>query len=119
MLFKKTISTLQKRFNSSLLPPQVASLKEIGKLSSNYPQAHPVLFKKMKYFYQTIPKGAAPVLKRTTFWGRYYQKYFERDTLMPIVHFVGVLLPVGYYLTYFKGGHCKHFSFYYDYQLLD
>lgn len=89
------------------LPPQVASLREIGKLVSSHPTAHPELFSKMKYFYNTIPKGQAPVVNKTGFWNRYYQNYFEKDSLMPIVHFVGFMIPMGYYLTYFKGGHCN------------
>ncbi len=95
--------------SSSYLPPPVASLKEIGKLESKYPQAHPELFSKMKTFYQRVPKGEAPVVKRQGFWGQYYDTYFESGPhskgLWPVLHFIGVMVPLGYYLSYFKGGH--------------
>jgi hypothetical protein len=89
------------------LPPQVASLREIGKLTSLNPTAHPELFSKMKYFYTHIPKGQAALSTSKGFWQKYYEKYFVKDSLMPIVHLLGLMIPVGYYFTYFKGGHCK------------
>jgi predicted metal-binding protein len=104
-------SLLFKRFNSTL-PPRVASLKELGKLNSSYSQAHPQVFAKMKTFYQNVPKGPKPKVQATTFWQRYYENYIQKDTLISMVHFLGVMIPVGYYLAYFKGGHCNLFTIY-------
>ncbi|KND00883.1 uncharacterized protein SPPG_03984 [Spizellomyces punctatus DAOM BR117] len=94
-----------RRTKTSLIPPNVASLKELGKLQSSYPQAHPDIFKKMKYFYQHIPKGNRQQTASTTFWGRYYERYIAKDSFVPVLHFLGVMIPVGYYISYFKGGH--------------
>jgi F-type H+-transporting ATPase subunit f len=93
-----------RRTKTSLIPPNVSSLKEIGKLQSAYPQAHPEIFSKMKSFYARIPKGPAPLVQRTGLYNSYRAKYLEKNTFMPILHFIGVMLPVGYYLSYFKGG---------------
>ncbi|KAJ3173295.1 hypothetical protein HDU87_007668 [Geranomyces variabilis] len=93
------------RTKTSLIPPNVASLKELGKLQSAYPQAHPDIFRKMKYFYQHIPKGNREQKAATGFWGRYYEKYIAKDSFVPVLHFLGVMIPTGYYISYFKGGH--------------
>ncbi|KAI8831023.1 hypothetical protein HDU78_004875 [Chytriomyces hyalinus] len=95
-----------RRFKStSIIPPHVASLKEIGRLQSAHPQAHPQLFASIKSFYQNVPKGPAPKTVATSFRDRYYENYIKKDSFVPILHFLGVLIPTGYYLTYFKGGH--------------
>ncbi|KAJ3087540.1 hypothetical protein HK102_010836 [Quaeritorhiza haematococci] len=95
----------QIRTKTSLLPPNVSSLKELGKLSSTYPQAHPELFARMKTFYGRIAKGPKVQTTSNTFWGRYYDNYIAKDSFVPILHFIGVMIPIGYYLAYFKGGH--------------
>ena len=63
----------------------------------------------MKLFYQRVPKGNEQVVKRQGFWGKYYDTYFESgpkaNGLWPVLHFIGVMVPLGYYLSYFKGGH--------------
>ncbi|KAI8927859.1 hypothetical protein BC831DRAFT_450737 [Entophlyctis helioformis] len=89
---------------TSLIPPNVASLKELGRLQSVYPTAHPEVFAKMRSFYKVIPKGQAVPVKPTSAWGRYHEKYIEGDTLYPVLHFIGIMIPIGYYLSYFKGG---------------
>ncbi|KAJ3417378.1 hypothetical protein HDV05_004843 [Chytridiales sp. JEL 0842] len=99
-----TRMVMARRTKTSIIPPNVSSLKEIGKLQSQYPQAHPEIFAKMKTFYARIPKGPKAVTKSTTMWGRYKENYFEKNTFMPVLHFIGVMIPVGYYLSYFKGG---------------
>eukprot|EP00842_Homolaphlyctis_polyrhiza_P001641 jgi/Hompol1/2478/HPOL_000097-RA len=92
------------RTKTSLIPPNVASLKEIGRLQSAFPQAHPEIFARMRNFYKVVPKGNAPVSNPTTFWGQYYKHYVETDTLYPILHFMAIMVPVGYYLQYFVAG---------------
>jgi hypothetical protein len=93
------------RTKTTLIPPNVSSLRELGKLHSKYPQAHPTLFARMKQFYRLLPKGEALPSNPTTWYGRYYQKYIETNSLTPVLHFMGIMVPVGYYLAYFKGGH--------------
>ncbi|KAJ3331478.1 hypothetical protein HDU76_003084 [Blyttiomyces sp. JEL0837] len=92
------------RQKTSLIPPNVASLKEIGRLQSAHPQAHPEIFAKMKNFYARIPKGPRVHVPAKTIVGRYYENYIAKDSLISIIHFLGVMIPVGYYLSYFKGG---------------
>ncbi|TPX55788.1 hypothetical protein PhCBS80983_g05029 [Powellomyces hirtus] len=98
------------RTKTSLIPPNVSSLKELGKLQSAYPQAHPDIFKKMKYFYQHIPKGNRQQTASTTFWGRYYERYIAKDSFVPVLHFLGIMIPTGYYISYFKGGPFSPYS---------
>jgi len=93
-----------------IIPPNVASIGELGRLQSTHPQAHPRLFAKMKIFYNRVPKGPAPKLEAKTFWQRYYQNYVEKDSLMPLVHLVGVLIPLGYCIS-LKSGKCFFFYF--------
>ncbi|KAI8613053.1 hypothetical protein BC830DRAFT_1066987 [Chytriomyces sp. MP71] len=95
-----------RRFKStSIMPPQVSSLKEIGRLQSAHPQAHPQLFSAMKNFYAAVPKGPAPKTAATTLRDRYYEAYIKKDSFVPVLHFLGVMVPLSYYLAYFKGGH--------------
>ncbi|ORY44761.1 hypothetical protein BCR33DRAFT_765813 [Rhizoclosmatium globosum] len=87
------MSLVFRRFKStSIIPPHVSSLKELGRLQSAHPQAHPELFSAMKNFYQNVPKDA------------YYERYLKKDSFVPVLHFLGVMVPLGYYLAYFKGG---------------
>ena len=95
----------QVRSKTSLIPPNVASLKEIGRLQSQYPHAHPEIFGRLKTLYKALPKGAVEYKEPTTFGGWYYEKYVEKGSFMPIAHVIMVLVPIGYYIQYFKGGH--------------
>ncbi|EGF78445.1 hypothetical protein BATDEDRAFT_90380 [Batrachochytrium dendrobatidis JAM81] len=93
------------RTNVSLIPPNVSSMRELGRLQSAYPQAHPEIFARMTAFYKAVPKGQANAVKPTTFWGKYYEKYVENDSLYPILHVIGVMIPIGFYIQYYAGGH--------------
>ncbi|KAJ3100049.1 hypothetical protein HDU97_002533 [Phlyctochytrium planicorne] len=101
---QSTGSFLSIRNKSSLIPPNISSFKEIGRLVSAHPQAHPEIFGKMKSFYARIPKGPKQQVKATTLWGRYYETYMAKDSFMPFVHFLGIMIPVGYSISYFVGG---------------
>ncbi|TPX31607.1 hypothetical protein SmJEL517_g05102 [Synchytrium microbalum] len=101
----------QVRTKTSLSPPNVASLKELGKLQSSYPQAHPEIFGKMKAFYAAIPKGPAPHTAPTTFGGKYYQKYVEGDTFWPILHFIAAASAFGFVITYHAGGCSAYYNY--------
>ncbi|KAJ3175369.1 hypothetical protein HK101_010682 [Irineochytrium annulatum] len=112
MLFQRAASralpsrtvVAQTRSKSTIIPPNVSSFKEIGKLVSTHPQAHPEMFAKMKSFYAAIPKGPKQQVEAKGFWEKYRRKYYEQNSLMPFAHFGLLMIPVGYYLTYFKGG---------------
>ncbi|KAI9105756.1 hypothetical protein DFS34DRAFT_575262 [Phlyctochytrium arcticum] len=97
-------SAAARRAKSTIIPPNVSSLKELGKLQSAYPQAHPDIFNKMKNFYKHIPKGSRQQVASNTFWGRYYERYMAKDSFVPFLHFLGIMIPTGYYISYFKGG---------------
>jgi hypothetical protein len=88
-----------------MIPPQISSLRQLGKLKSAYPQAHPVIFRNLKQFYQRIPKHSATTSEAQGIFGRYYEKYIATDSVYPILHFMGIMIPAGYYIAYFKGGH--------------
>lgn len=107
MRFQQVVNTVKVggRNQTTLVPPRVSSMREIGKLVSKYPQAHPEIFAKMKYFYKVLPKGNAPSATSKGFMEAYKQKYLDTNSLAPVLHFFGFMIPVGYYLTYFKGGH--------------
>ncbi|KAI8850809.1 hypothetical protein BC829DRAFT_388358 [Chytridium lagenaria] len=86
---REASSLVPRRNKSSLLPPN----------------AHPDIFNKMKSFYARIPKGPKQQVQATTFWGRYYENYFAKDSFVPVLHFLGIMIPVGYTMSYFVGGH--------------
>ncbi|RKO86631.1 hypothetical protein BDK51DRAFT_14990, partial [Blyttiomyces helicus] len=96
------------RTKTSLIPPKIASLKELGKLQSTSRLAHPDLFAKLKYYYVHIPKGdvseGAVQAADNSFYGRYKKKYMGNESLWPIAHFIAVMIPISYYISYFKGG---------------
>ncbi|KAJ1562669.1 hypothetical protein HK096_005830 [Nowakowskiella sp. JEL0078] len=92
------------RTKASLIPPNISSLKELGKLESQYPQAHPELFAKMKSFYANIPKGPSQKVLVNTFAGRYYEKYIEGSSAAPVLHFLAIFVGIGYTLQYFVNG---------------
>ncbi|KAJ3128255.1 hypothetical protein HK098_004829 [Nowakowskiella sp. JEL0407] len=94
------------RTKTSLIPPNISSLKEIGKLQSQYPQAHPELFAAMKSFYSRIPKGPAQKIQVNTWGGRYYEKYIEGNSAVPVLHFFAAFMVIGYTFQYFVNGYC-------------
>ncbi|KAJ3055119.1 hypothetical protein HK097_011432 [Rhizophlyctis rosea] len=98
----------QLRTKTSLIPPNVANLGELGKINSTHRQHHPEIFSKLKHLYAHLPKGPRPAHKPTGLWDRYYHKYVVTESPWLIVHLLGVLIPTGYYISYFKGGHCKY-----------
>lgn len=88
--------------SSQLFPPEVTSLRALGKFQSQYPQAHPVIFNKMKSFYQNVPKGPGATVDVTNLGvaGRYYQRYFSRgnESKTPLLHFIAFVVSIGVYL---------------------
>ncbi|KAJ2999881.1 hypothetical protein HDV02_001400 [Globomyces sp. JEL0801] len=89
------------RTKTSLIPPNISSLREIGKLTSKYPQAHPELFATMKNFYKAVPKGNAVKQSPKGLWDAYYYRYIETSSPVPLLHFLFVMVPTGYYISYF------------------
>ncbi|KAI8910147.1 hypothetical protein EDD86DRAFT_204617 [Gorgonomyces haynaldii] len=95
---------IQRRF-ASIIPPRISSIAELGRLQSKLPQAHPELFSKMKHMYKVLPKGNREAVKSNGFFQWYFNRYIESNSAAPILHFLGVMIPMGYYIAYFKGGH--------------
>ena len=81
----------------SVLPPNIGSLRELGKFNSSNPAAHPELFSRLNSLYVNLPKGPAPKVTPTKFGQWYYQKYIETDSAMPMVHFLALSMVFGYY----------------------
>jgi len=80
-----------------VLPPNIGSLKELGKFTSDNPAAHPELFARLKSLYVNLPKGPAPKVTPTTFGAWYYETYLESNSAMPLVHFLVLTMGFGYY----------------------
>lgn len=85
------------RSKISVMPPNIGSLKELGKFTSSNPAAHPELFARLKSLYVNLPKGPAPKVTPTRFGEWYYQKYVETNSPMPLVHFLVITMCFGYY----------------------
>jgi Mitochondrial F1-F0 ATP synthase subunit F of fungi len=93
------------RSKSTLIPPKISSLAELGLMKSQHAQAHPTLFAKMNTMYVNLPKGFAPPQKTTGFLGWYHEKYIATSSFTPVLHFLVLLIPTAYYVAYIKGGH--------------
>ncbi|CAJ2512246.1 Uu.00g052610.m01.CDS01 [Anthostomella pinea] len=95
------MSFVARRGLSTLIPPKVASPSAIGAA----PDA--VRMKRVVNFYEKLPRGPAPEIKATGLLGRYQAKHFGKNaTNKPIIHAIGLLLVVGYPLTYYF--HLRH-----------
>ncbi|KAL7275735.1 ATP synthase f chain, mitochondrial precursor [Rhizina undulata] len=58
-------------------------------------------------FYGKLPRGPAPEVKPTGFFGRYQAKYFgKKPSAMPLVHVIGGLILIGYAQNYYF--HLRH-----------
>ena len=86
-----------------VLPPNISSLTQIGRLASKYPQAHPVLFARMSHFYKTIPKTVKA--QEPGFINNYIQKNLKTGSSGTFVHILALLIPLGYFISYKVGGH--------------
>ncbi|KAJ3045275.1 hypothetical protein HDV00_011147 [Rhizophlyctis rosea] len=95
----------QVRTKTSLIPPNVASLKELGKLQSTSSWAHPVKFAKLKHLYAHLPKGPKNNAPASNAWERYWQK--NSENAKPLWHFLAIMIPFGAYVQYNYAGHCE------------
>lgn len=98
------------RQKTSLIPPNISSLKEIGKLQSKYEQAHPERFEKMAKFYKNVVKGDAPKIQPRSFGEWYHERYTEKNSPMPIIHIIVGTMCLGYYSSMFIFGVGFHVS---------
>ncbi|KAI1078212.1 mitochondrial F1-F0 ATP synthase subunit F of fungi-domain-containing protein [Whalleya microplaca] len=95
------MSFVARRGLSTLIPPKVASPNAIG--------ANPdaLRMKRVVNFYEKLPRGPAPEIKATGILGRYQAKHFGKNASgKPIIHAIGLLLVMGYPLTYYF--HLRH-----------
>ncbi|KAK0645499.1 mitochondrial F1-F0 ATP synthase subunit F of fungi-domain-containing protein [Cercophora newfieldiana] len=95
------MSFVTRRALSTLIPPKVASPKAIGAA----PDA--IKMQRVVNFYEKLPRGPAPEVKATGFFGRYQAKHFGKNpTVKPVIHALVGLLIVGYAQQYYF--HLRH-----------
>ncbi|KAF7580091.1 putative ATP synthase subunit [Clavispora lusitaniae] len=98
-----TMSFIIRRQLSTLIPPKVASAKNIGSNPNAKRMADVVSF------YKKLPTGPAPAAKKpTTPWGKYKAAYFDGDNASgkPLIHLAVVIILAGY--TWEYQSHLKH-----------
>ncbi|KAI1433665.1 mitochondrial F1-F0 ATP synthase subunit F of fungi-domain-containing protein [Xylaria sp. CBS 124048] len=95
------MSFVTRRGLSTLIPPKIASPSAIGAA----PDA--IRMKRVVNFYEKLPRGPAPEVVPTSFFGRYQAKHFGKNsTAKPIVHALAIVLIIGYPMTYYF--HLRH-----------
>ncbi|KAK7687491.1 ATP synthase f chain, mitochondrial precursor [Cerrena zonata] len=97
------MSFIIRRQLSTLIPPKVASAKNIGSNPNAKRMADVVSF------YKKLPTGPAPGFKKpTTPWGKYKAAYFEGDNASgkPLIHLAIAVILFGY--TWEYQSHLKH-----------
>ncbi|CDR37340.1 CYFA0S01e09780g1_1 [Cyberlindnera fabianii] len=96
------MSFIIRRQLSTLIPPKIASAKNIGSNPAAKRLASVV------EFYKALPQGPAPQVKPTGLIGRYKEKYFNGDnaTGKPLLHLSAFVLIFGYSLEYYF--HLRH-----------
>ncbi|KAF3984939.1 hypothetical protein FT663_04738 [Candidozyma haemuli var. vulneris] len=96
------MSFIIRRQLSTLIPPKIASAKNIGGAADAKRMGEVVKF------YKKLPTGPAPAPKKpTTPWGKYKAAYFDGDNASgkPLLHLAAVVLISGYIWEY---QHLKH-----------
>ncbi|KAI2636023.1 mitochondrial F1-F0 ATP synthase subunit F of fungi-domain-containing protein [Xylaria nigripes] len=95
------MSFVTRRGLSTLIPPKIASPSALG----SAPDA--VRMKRVVRFYEKLPRGPAPEVPASGFFGRYQAKHFTKtQTPKPIIHAVALVLIIGYPMTYYF--HLRH-----------
>ncbi|CAK7902131.1 ATP synthase subunit f, mitochondrial [[Candida] anglica] len=97
------MSFIIRRQLSTLIPPKIASAKNIGSNPNAKRMAEVVSF------YKKLPTGPAPAPKASlTPWGKYKAAYFDGDNASgkPLVHLVLAVVILGY--TWEYQSHLKH-----------
>jgi F-type H+-transporting ATPase subunit f len=96
------MSFIARRQLSTLIPPKIASAKNLG---SN-PQAKRLA--QVVDFYKALPQGAAPANKPFGPLARYKEKFFNGDNASgkPLLHVAAFILAFGYGLEYYF--HLRH-----------
>ncbi|KAI9024099.1 hypothetical protein DFJ74DRAFT_667306 [Hyaloraphidium curvatum] len=105
---KAPVTLLKGTRNASIFPPNIGSVKQMGKFESDYPTSHPYLFDQMKSFYREVVKGPAPPAPPPRgFFQWYHNKYMARgnESATPLLHYVLLIIPIGYVIKAHFGGH--------------
>ena len=93
ILFKRSLTTL--------IPPKIVSSHQVAKA----PNAKRV--SNMVNFYKSLPQGPAPTNKNPKGLINWYRaKYFEKDSVQPLLHLVGAVLIFSYSMNYYF--HLRH-----------
>ncbi|GMM37852.1 F1F0 ATP synthase subunit F [Saccharomycopsis crataegensis] len=99
------MSFVARRQLSTLIPPKIASVKNLG-ANPNAKRMNNVVA-----FYKALPQGKAAEIQPRGVIGRYRAKYFDGDNASgkPIFHLALTILIGGYSLEYYfhhaAGGH--------------
>ncbi|KAH3900260.1 probable ATP synthase subunit f, mitochondrial [Saccharomycodes ludwigii] len=93
---------IAKRALSTLIPPKIVSVKNLGAAPNSKRISNVVSF------YKTLPQGSAPVVKPSGVIGRYKAKFFDGDNASgkPLLHLAGFILVMGYTIEYLT--HLRH-----------
>ncbi|KAH3666569.1 hypothetical protein WICMUC_005638 [Wickerhamomyces mucosus] len=96
------MSFIIRRQLSTLIPPKIASAKNIGSNPAAKRLAQVV------EFYKALPQGPAPQIKATGPIAKYKAAFFDGDNASgkPLLHLAGFILVFGYSLEYYF--HLRH-----------
>ncbi|RPA85395.1 mitochondrial F1F0 ATP synthase subunit [Ascobolus immersus RN42] len=95
------MSFIFKRGLSTLIPPKVASPSGIGAAKDA------ARMNRIVDFYTKLPKGQAPKGQYKGPFSWYANRYFiERQSAMPLVHLISVMIAIGYAQNYYF--HLRH-----------
>lgn len=93
MLFRRSLTTL--------IPPKIVSSNQVAKA----PNAKRV--SNMVNFYKSLPQGPAPKNNNQSGFINWYKaKYFEKDSVQPLLHLTAAILVFSYSLDYYF--HLRH-----------
>ncbi|CAI5755518.1 unnamed protein product [Candida verbasci] len=98
-------SFIVRRKLSTLIPPKIASAKNLG---SN---PHAKRMQEVVSFYKKLPQGPAPTAKKSLNpITRYWDKYLggEKGSGKPLLHLALVIMAFGYTLEYQHLKHAEH-----------
>ncbi|ODV62202.1 F1F0 ATP synthase subunit f [Ascoidea rubescens DSM 1968] len=91
------MSFVARRQLSTLIPPKIVSVKNLGSNPNAKKMASVV------EFYKALPQGDAPVKKSWGLLSKYRSAYFdgENGSVKPLLHYALFIMGVGYSLEYY------------------
>ena len=90
-----------------MFPPVINNIKLLNKLNSIHSSANPIIFNKMKIFYNKVPKissglsgSSESVIKGK---GYYYNHFIKNSSAKPVLHFISIMMLIGYSINLSQG----------------